>query len=180
MIQVNEKILQIDDFTMRPFQISDLDALAAIWSDPVVTQFLPSRGARISRENVEKALISFIEHWNTYGYGVWAIEENLSSQMIGYCGLRYLDEMNDIEVLYGLAKDYWGRGIATKAVKAAIDFGLSKSGLRRIIALALPENRASVRVMEKAGFEYEKKIHCFGLDGICYVIHQKDITKDKS
>ncbi len=78
------KVLQIDNFTMRPLQISNLDALAAIWADSEVTRFLPSRGVPISRQNTEKSLKSFVKHWQQRGYGIWAIIENCSSQMIGY------------------------------------------------------------------------------------------------
>jgi ribosomal-protein-alanine N-acetyltransferase len=97
-------VLQIDGFTMRPLQFLDLEALASIWADPEVTRFLPSRGVPIPREKTEKAIQSFIHHWQQRGYGVWAIVENNSSQMVGYCGLRYLDELKEVEVLYGLAK----------------------------------------------------------------------------
>jgi RimJ/RimL family protein N-acetyltransferase len=94
---------------------SSRNTLNLIWADPEVTRFLPSRGVPIPKENIEKVLQSFIHHWQRRGYGVWAIVENGSSQMVGYCGLRYLDELNEVEVLYGLARAYWGRGIALKA-----------------------------------------------------------------
>lgn len=155
---------------MRPLQYSDLETLATIWSDRSVTQFLPSRGAPISREAVEKSLRSFIEHWEERNYGIWAIVENISSPMIGYCGLRYLDELKEVEVLYGLAKKYWGQGIITQAAKAAIAYGFDVVNLNRIIAMALPENQASIRVMEKAGLKYEKQIHIFNLDAVYYSI----------
>ncbi len=45
--------------------------------------------------------------------------------MIGYCGLRYLNKLDEVEVLYSLAKAYWGRGIATQAVKASISYGFN-------------------------------------------------------
>jgi [ribosomal protein S5]-alanine N-acetyltransferase len=170
----DQEILQIDGFTMRPLQFSDLDALAAIWSVPEVTRFLPSRGVPIPREGVEKSLASFIEHWKNHGYGVWAIKEDSSLQMIGYCGLRYLGELNEVEVLYGLAKESWGKGIATQAAKAAVGYGFNQTKLRRLIALALPENRASQRVMEKVGFMYEKNVHCFNLDCVYYSILRRD------
>ncbi|MBE9171360.1 GNAT family N-acetyltransferase [Pleurocapsales cyanobacterium LEGE 06147] len=163
-------ILQIDDFTMRSLQFCDLDALATIWADPEVTRFLPSRGVPISRENAEKSLVSFLEHWNQRDYGIWAIVENASSQTIGYCGLRYLDELDEVEVLYGLARAYWGRGIATQAAKAAISYGFNGAKLDRIIAMALPDNLASRRVIEKAGLQYEKQIHIFNLDVLYYSI----------
>ncbi len=161
-------VLQIDGFVMRPLEILDLDALAAIWSDRQVTRFLPSRGVPISRESTEQSLKSFVEHWQERGYGIWAIVEHNSSQMIGYCGLRYLDRLDEVEVLYGLAKAYWGRGIATQAAKASISYGFNVAHLDRIIAMALPENYASRKVIEKAGLHYEKQVHIFNLDVVYY------------
>ncbi|MBE9192139.1 GNAT family N-acetyltransferase [Gloeocapsopsis crepidinum LEGE 06123] len=153
---------------MRSLQCSDLDALAEIWADPEVTRFLPSQGVPISRENAEKLLQSFIKHWQERGYGVWAIVENNSSQMIGYCGLRYLDEIDEVEVLYGLAQAYWGRGIATQAAQALVSYGFNVAKLDKLIAMALPDNLASRRVIEKAGLQYEKQIHIFNLDVLYY------------
>ena len=164
----NPKVLQIDNCIMRSLQPSDLDALSAIWADSEVTRFLPSLGVPISRDNTEKSLKSFIEHWQQRGYGMWAIIENSSSQTIGYCGLRYLDELDEVEVLYGLDRAYWGRGIATKAAKAAIDYGFNVAKLDKIIGMALPDNLASKRVMEKASLKYEKQIHIFNLDVLYY------------
>lgn len=164
----NPKVLHLDDFTMRSLQTSDLDALTAIWADSEVTRFLPSRGIPISRDNTAKSLKSFVKHWQQRGYGIWAIIENCSSQMVGYCGLRYLDELDEVEVLYGLASAYWGRGIATKAAKAAISYGFNVANLDKVIAMALPDNLASRRVIEKAGLEYEKQIHIFNLDVLYY------------
>ena len=164
----NSAVIHINGFIMRPLQSSDLDTLAAIWADPEVTQFLPSCGVPILREGAEKSLTSFIEHWKNRSYGIWAIVEDVSSQMIGYCGLRYLDELNEVEVLYGLARAYWSRGIATQAAKAAISYGFNVANLDRIIAMALPDNQASRRVIEKAGLKYEKQVHMFNLDVLYY------------
>jgi ribosomal-protein-alanine N-acetyltransferase len=167
-------VLQIDGFILRPMQVSDLAALATLWADPDVTRFLPSRGVPIPREKVEKAIHAFVAHWQQWGYGTWAIAPTLSSELIGYCGLRYLHELNEVEVLYGLARTYWGRGIATQAAKAAMTYGFNVANLDRVIALTLPENQASRRVIEKAGLRYEKQIHVFNLDALCYSIKRSE------
>lgn len=161
-------VIPISGLIMRPLQSSDLDSLTTIWADPKVTRFLPSRGIPIPRERVEQSLTSFIDHWKNRSYGVWAIVEDVSSKMIGYCGLRYLNELNEVEVLYGLAKAYWGKGIATQAALAAIAYGFNVANLDRIIAMALPDNQASRRVIEKAGLKYEKQIHIFNLEVFYY------------
>ena len=167
---VKETILQIDGYTMRPLHVSDLDTLAAIWADAEVTRFLPSRGLPIPKADVEKSLTSFIYHWKAKQYGIWAIEKNTSSEMLGYCGLRYLNELDEVEILYGLAKPYWGKGIATQATKAAISYGFNVANLDRVIAMALPDNQASIKVIQKADLHYEKQIHIFDLDGLYYSI----------
>lgn len=167
------KILQLDKFAMEPLQLSDLDSFTRIWSDSEVTRFLPSRGVPIPREKTEKALVSFVEHWEKLGYGIWKIVEDVAEKMIGYCGLRYLEELNEVELLYGLAKTYWGKGITTKAAKASVSYGFDEANLDRIIALVLPDNQASQKVIEKTGFKYEKQIHIFNLDGLYYSLERE-------
>ncbi|WP_414623638.1 GNAT family N-acetyltransferase [Calothrix sp. CCY 0018] len=88
-------------------------------------------------------------------------------------GLSYLEELNEVELLYGLAKAYWGKGIATKAAKATVSYGFNQANLDRIIAMALPENEASKKVIEKAGLEYEKQLHIFNLDALYYSIQRQ-------
>jgi RimJ/RimL family protein N-acetyltransferase len=80
------------------------------------------------------------------------------------------DELGEVEVLYGLAKAYWGRGIATQATKASISYGFNVANPDRLIAMALSDNQASKRVIEKSGLHYEKQIHMFNLDGLYYSI----------
>lgn len=147
-----------DGLIMRSLQLLDSDILTEIWSDPKVTQFLPSRGAAIPPDKVKKSLQSFVEHWEERGYGIWAIINKDSDKMIGYCGLRYLDKLEEVELLYGLAKAYWGRQIITKAASASISFGFEVAKPETIIAMVLPENHASKRVIEKLGFSYQKQI----------------------
>ncbi|MGB3653693.1 MAG: GNAT family N-acetyltransferase [Rivularia sp. (in: cyanobacteria)] len=114
----------------------------------------------------------FVEHWQKQRYGIWNIVEDETDKIIGYCGLRYLDELNEVELLYGLAKTYWGKGIATKAAKASVSYGFDVANLDRIIALALPDNEPSKKVIEKAGLQYEKQLDIFNLDALYYSIER--------
>ncbi|MDY6897626.1 MAG: GNAT family N-acetyltransferase [Cyanobacteriota bacterium] len=132
----NSIIVHLDGLTMEALQLFDLDSLAAIWSDPEVTRFLPSRGVPIPKEKVEKALASFVEHWKERGYGIWKIVEDETNKMVGYSGLRYLEELKEVELLYCLAKTSWGSGNC--------GLGVSPFGylLRRRFANTTPFNRA--------------------------------------
>jgi ribosomal-protein-alanine N-acetyltransferase len=93
-----------------------------------------------------------------------------TEELIGHCGLLYLDEIAETEVVYALGRRYWGRGLATEAAGAALEFGFTRTRLERIIALAVPANIASRRVMEHLGMRYEAETRMFDLDLVRYAI----------
>jgi hypothetical protein len=72
-------------------------------------RFLPG-GRPIPRERLDGLVERSHDHWHRYGYGVWVLLKRSSGEIIGQCGLRYVDEVEETEVLYALARDYWGRG----------------------------------------------------------------------
>jgi ribosomal-protein-alanine N-acetyltransferase len=119
---------------------------------------------------VEAAITRSLDHWDRRGYGVWVLGDLATEAFVGHCGLRYLDEIQDTEILYALTRSYWGRGLATEAAGAALRFGFDRAGLDRIIALAVPENTASLRVMDKVGMRYERDAFVFGMDLVQYAV----------
>ena len=84
--------------------------------------------------------------------------KNIGNEFIGFAGLKYLDDMDEVDLGYRFAKEYWGKGIATEAAKACVDYGFNKLGLSRIIAMVLPQNKGSIRVLEKLNFKFEKEM----------------------
>ena len=77
--------------------------------------------------------------------------------MIGFCGLRRLDDASGVEVLYGIAPAHWGRGLATEVAFAVLRYGFEEAGLGHILGIADKENAASRRVLEKIGMTFEGK-----------------------
>lgn len=78
-------------------------------------------------------------------------------EFIGWAGLLYLPEFDKVDIGYRFKKEYWGNGYATEAARAIIDHGFNVLGLDLIIAIALPENKASIRIMEKVGMMFDKR-----------------------
>lgn len=158
---------------MRRFTPDDLDELVALRTDPEVRRYLGDQ----SRERVEQRLQYYISHYEPHGFGVWAVILKETGQMIGWCGLMFLDETPEVEVGYGVAREYWGKGLMTEAAHACLRYGFEKVGLERIVAVAMPENQASRRIMEKLGMRYEKMVHHYGHDLVYYAIG-RDEFKD--
>jgi len=149
--------IETDRLYLRHFTPDDIEPLCQIRSDPDVMRYMRD-GKPLSREQVQANLNDIIQHYREHRFGFWAIIYKEQSQLIGCCGLRFLENTPEIELGYMLAKPYWGRGLATEGAKASLKYGFEELKLERIVALAYPQNIASRRVMEKLGMKYEKDV----------------------
>lgn len=165
---------------LRPFASTDLeDYTQHIFADAEVMRYLPKRDLA-PRERAERTLTVFAEHWSQHGFGAWAVTDKTTGNFIGHCGLGPVPEAGEVEVLYSLGRAYWGQGLATEAARASVRFGFETVNLARLIALAVPANIASRRVMEHLGFEYEKEAQYFGLDLVYYTLQPDQFHPDDS
>jgi [ribosomal protein S5]-alanine N-acetyltransferase len=142
---------------LRPFTMADIPAYAAIRDQPEVARFLLPRREGVSAEQVATESIAVFERcWREQGYGPWAAVDAASGRLIGHHGLRLLPEFGETEILYAFDRAFWGRGLAIEGAIAARDYGFTVVGLARLIAIALPDNHVSRKVMTKAGLTYRR------------------------
>jgi len=173
LAEFNPPTIETSRFYLRPFSDADLEGYARlIFANPNVTRYLPKRDIP-PKDRATRTIRYVSEHWLKYGYGLWAVVPKISGELIGHCGLNYLVDTQEVEVDYALAEAYWGQGIATEVAYASLQFGFENIGIERIIALAVPENIASRKVMEHIGMVYVKQAHYFGLDLVYYEIWQE-------
>ena len=99
----------------------------------------------------------------------WVQVLRSSERRIGKAG----NQSPEVEVAYHFAKEWWGRGLATEAATACLDYGFRELGLREIIAICFPEHVASRRVMEKAGMRYVGPARYYELDLVKYVANDR-------
>src|SRR6516165_1536576 len=148
--------LTTERLVLRPFVRSDLADLAALHAEPSFWWY-PLRGP-MSDEDTAGFLDRVIGRYETDGFGVEALVERASGRLIGWAGLavpHFLPEiLPAVEVGWRLSEPYRGRGLATEAGAAAVDWGFRHAGLDRIVSIYEPENEASGRVMERLGFTY--------------------------
>lgn len=164
--------LETERLRLREFRAEDLAAYTKrIFGDPEVMRYLPKRDA-LPEERARRTMDFFNAHWTRFPYGPWAVVEKSSGELMGHCGLNFIAETGETEVLYAYGKDFWGKGYATEAARASVEYGFGRAGLERIIALAVPENIASRRVMEHCGLTYEKDVQLFGLDLVYYALNR--------
>src|SRR5262249_50774950 len=135
----------------------DFDDLARMYADP---QVMATLGGVKSREQVAQYLEKQIAHWEQHGFGFWTVRDLRSGQFVGRGGLRHatVEGKVEIEVGYGLAAEFWGRGLATELARESVRVGFMELQLPELVSFTLTTNLASRRVMEKAGFRYERDV----------------------
>lgn len=111
-----------------------------------------------------------LAHWRDYGFGIWMLRDRETKATIGRAVLRHLevDSADEIEVGYGLLPNWWGRGLATEIAITCVRLGRERLNLGSMVAITLTTNRASQRVMEKAGLAYERDLTYAGLPHVLY------------
>jgi ribosomal-protein-alanine N-acetyltransferase len=133
-------------------------------------------GKPAGRDVATRALESIIKHWETHGFGRWAVVDKRTGEFIGFGGLRSL--FGTPEVVYHLAKPHWGKGYATELARAALRFGFQERGFDRIVAITKPQNAASIHVMDKLGLRFEKQTRYYDIDVVQYEINREEFTPD--
>jgi RimJ/RimL family protein N-acetyltransferase len=128
--------------------------------DPRVSATLWPRAGLPSEADVLDGLAAKVDHWERHGFGMWLLRDRDSGEMVGRGGLQYTYTagLNDVEAGWAIVPARWGQGLATELAHACVEVAFEHLGLLDIVAFTLPTNVASRRVMEKAGFVYEREI----------------------
>lgn len=139
--------------TLRPVEPGDTHAFEAFYSHPQVMAI--RKYGVLDAAAARKQLATMLDHWAEYSFGMWVVEDKADGEFVGECGLRWQEDASDVELSYGLLPHFRGRGLATEAGRAALDFGIDVLRLERIVALSRGDNVKSHRVLEKLGMQLE-------------------------
>ncbi len=146
---------------LRPLTAGDFDALyATVFSDPEVSWTRSTRPEQEGREALEAKLAHVREH----GFGMMAVTDRETGEVLGYAGLQHLENGPDVEVGYYLGRGAWGRGLGSEIARRLVEVGFRELGLSRIVAVVRPDNAASKRVLAKAGLRKAGEGHHYGAD----------------
>ena len=149
-------VIETERLIMRGYRLGDFPSCVAMWGDPLVTRYIGGKPA--SEADAWRKLVFYTGHWALLGFGFWALEEKATGSFVGEAGFG--DFKRDIQPsLQGIPEIGWvltpsahGRGLATEAVRAAVDWGARHFGPVRTACLIAPGNTASIRVAEKCGY----------------------------
>ncbi len=160
-------IIETDRLILREFSINDYKDVYEFGSNIEIQRF--TGDVVINSLESAKELIKnvWFEDYKNYGYGRWATIYKPENKIIGFAGLKYLHEINETDIGFRFLPNYWGKGLASEASREIIKYGFEKLGIERIVGIALPENIASCKVLERIGLSLYK-VDDYNGDGIAY------------
>lgn len=138
---------------MRKFSEGDMEEFYEIVKKNEVGKWL-GLGKGMTFEEAEAYLNIIIKHWTKHNFGVWAVLNKTNEEIMGHCGLRYIDDAEDVEIIYLLDPEFWGKGYATEAGNEVIQYAFNFLRLDKLVARVRPDNSMSKKVIDKLGFEY--------------------------
>lgn len=146
-------VIETKRLLLRTFTGEDAPLIYNLNLDPEVTRFTgdPIKDIKQAKEVLEQ---SILPQYTLYNHGRWAVHVKPELEYIGWCGLKTRPEGNEIDLGYRLMKKAWGNGYATEAAYACLKYGFEKLNLPRIVGRAMPENIASLRVLEKCNMQF--------------------------
>ncbi len=155
-----DTILESERLYTRPWHADDYDALLALLSDPRVVRYIENRPLTPEevRTRLQFSLDHAVDEYPRFFCLPLILKE--TQAVIGRVGINPLWNCDDAmdpcepEMEWIVSPEYWGRGLATEIGQAMLRYGFEMVGFERLLAYAHPENRASLRVMEKLGMAY--------------------------
>lgn len=165
--------LQTSRLLLRPYTAADVDALYRLWTDAAVRKYLWDDEV-ISRERAAATVAASVADAASRGFGQWGVCWPATGEVIGFCGFRPSAEDGVPELLYGLVPSFWGKGLATEAARAVLEFGFDVLDLARVIATTEAPNAASWHVLERLGMRLVRRDLVNGRDTLFFAI-----TKDE-
>lgn len=153
--------MQTRHLHIRRFTLQDAEAYWPLVSLPEVLRYTGEQPQTSVEEVTETLRSRPLRDYAVYGFGRMACIEHSSGRLVGFCGLKYLEDLGEVDIGYRFLPDCWGKGYATESAQAVLGTA-GEHGISRIVGLVEPDNGASARVLEKLGLVFERHVQPTG------------------
>ena len=137
---------------------SDAAFILRLLNEPSFLKNIGDRGVHSLEDAHNYLRIGPMESYRANGFGLYRVQVKAGDATAGLCGLVKRATLQDVDLGYALLPEFCGHGYAVEAAKAVLADARARLHIDRIVAIADPRNEASVRVLQKLGFRYEKMV----------------------
>ena len=150
------RVLQTERLSLRWLTLEDAPFVFELVNEPSWLHFIGDKNVRNLEDARHYLRTGPLDMYSRLGFGMFMLELTDGALPLGMCGLLKRDTLPEVDVGYALSPQHWGKGYASEAVAAVLDYGHRTHGLRRVLAITSQDNDSSVRVLEKVGMKYQQ------------------------
>jgi ribosomal-protein-alanine N-acetyltransferase len=141
---------------IRQFVIDDAEFIVELLNQPSFIRFIGDKKVRTADDARSYIATGPIESYQWHGFGLYLVELKDRKVPIGMCGVLKRESLPDPDLGFAFLPEYWGKGYAFEAALAALDQARDFFKLTRILAITNPDNDASIKLLAKLGFQFER------------------------
>ncbi|MFC4722651.1 GNAT family N-acetyltransferase [Geojedonia litorea] len=168
-------IIETDRLVISKFTLHDAKFFLELVNSPNWIKYIGDRNTKTLKDSKERIKNGHLKSYKENGFGFYKLLlKNESNKPIGTCGLIKRESLDDVDLGFAMLPDYEGKGYGFEASVAILNLGKEKFNLNRITAITLPTNQNSIKLLEKLGLSYEKKVIPFE-DGVELLLFAKDL-----
>lgn len=157
-------VIETERLVLRQLTVDDAPFILGLLNEPSFIRFIADRGVRTleaAREYIHSGpMASYARH----GFGLYLTMLNETNEPLGLCGLVRRDGLDDVDLGYAFMPAYWGKGYASEAAAAVLDYARRALGLTRLVAIVSVDNDRSINLLKRLGFQFERLIRLPGDD----------------
>jgi RimJ/RimL family protein N-acetyltransferase len=155
-------VLETERLTLSRLNDEDAPFMLALLNEPSFLRFIGDRKVRTLDDARSYILKGPVEMYERRGHGLYLTSLRPEGTPIGMCGLIKRDGLADVDIGFAFLPAFWGRGYAFEAASAVLADGQAGLGLRRIVAITAQDNQSSIRLLERIGLSFERRIQLNG------------------
>lgn len=149
------KILETGRLTLRLMSTDDAEFYLRLVNEPTWLRFIGDKGVYTVEDARAAILQGPVRMYEQMGFCLYLVERKSDCTPIGMCGLIKRDSLDDVDIGFAFFPEYWGQGYAHESALAVMLYGKNEIGLKRLVAIVSPDNRQSIRLIEKLGMAFE-------------------------
>jgi [ribosomal protein S5]-alanine N-acetyltransferase len=151
-------VLRSRRLELLEFCLGDDQFVLRLLNDASFLRFIGDKGVRTLEDARAYITQGPMESYRRHGYGLYLVRLRADGTPIGMCGLVKREGLEDPDIGFAFLPQFHSKGHATEAAEAVLDHGRRRLGLARIVAIAAPDNQASIAVLERAGLRFERMV----------------------
>lgn len=163
-------VLSATRVELRPLTAADVDAVLALWTDPVLRRLLWN-GELVTAAQVLETIAASTADFASRRFGLWGLYARADDALVGFFGARSAPGSAP-ELVYGLRPAWWGKGLASEAGVVVLEYLFTTLGHAEVQAATDPPNRASMRLLERIGMTFQHQAAMGGVPTLFYHVRR--------